>query len=161
MQAQHICLAQGRFEFAGTTTAGDQPHRHSEGLRNGRHAPADRAGPHHGEGAAGQLLEFRLHQSEHRAVLPGALLHLAPPGLQIADQLEDQRPGHLHHRGRAVATGIAHGDTQLAAGLAIDLVGAGASRANQPQLGQLPQQLSIQPDLVGDRDRGSLQPLQA
>ena len=53
MQAQHIRLAQGGFEFAGTAAAGDQAHLHPKGFRHGRHTSADGAGSQHGEGAAG------------------------------------------------------------------------------------------------------------
>ena len=47
------CFAQGRFQLGRAAAAGDQQHRHPEGLGHGRHAPADGPGLGQGFGCGG------------------------------------------------------------------------------------------------------------
>ena len=93
--------------------------------------------------------------------MPAAIAHLLAADGQIAGQFQNQGPGHLHHGGLAVAPGVVEANAQVAASGLIHLVGAGAGGADQAQLGQLVEQVSIQSNLVGDRDLGVDQPFKA
>ncbi|SCM76550.1 hypothetical protein KL86PLE_40356 [uncultured Pleomorphomonas sp.] len=105
------------------------------------------------ETSATEIVDRMVEEAELAGFLPFTLKYVGAERDDGAAEGEHQGEGVLGNRHAGIAADVADGDAMaLAVGL-IDAVGAGGRDGNQLEVGQLPQDISGQPNLVDDGDR--------